>query len=136
MVTGVELGDARVIPVLVYEDISAAHDFLVAAFGFEPGGVQLDGDGTPVHGEVRAGDRTIWLHRAVPGLHMAPPGGGTVHGGTVVWIADVDAHCAHARAAGASVRSDPVDKEYGQREYEARDPEGHRWWFATPTAPA
>ena len=23
---------------------------------------------------------------------------------------------------------------YGQREYGARDPEGHRWWFATPVS--
>ena len=26
----------------------------------------------------------------------------------------------------------PVDQPYGQREYGARDPEGHRWWFAAP----
>jgi uncharacterized glyoxalase superfamily protein PhnB len=27
----------------------------------------------------------------------------------------------------------PVDQPYGQREYGARDSEGHRWWFTTPT---
>lgn len=26
----------------------------------------------------------------------------------------------------------PVDQPYGQREYGARDLEGHRWWFASP----
>jgi len=39
----------RVIPLLVYEDIPAAHDFLVRAFGFEPGGVYNNDEGKPVH---------------------------------------------------------------------------------------
>jgi MerR family transcriptional regulator, thiopeptide resistance regulator len=125
-----------VIPLLVYENIPAAHDFLVAAFGFESGGVERDDAGTAVHAEVRAGDQAIWLHQVASDLGMAPPDSGAVHGGIVVWVDDVDAHCAHARAAGADVRGDPADKPYGQREYEARDPEGHRWWFATPTRPA
>ena len=35
----------RIIPLLVYEDIAAAHDFLVDAFGFASGGVVRDGEG-------------------------------------------------------------------------------------------
>ena len=34
--------------------------------------------------------------------------------------------------AGARIDSAPVDQPYGQREYGARDPEGHRWWFSAP----
>jgi hypothetical protein len=33
---------------------------------------------------------------------------------------------------GAQIDTEPVDQPYGQREYGARDLEGHRWWFATP----
>jgi uncharacterized glyoxalase superfamily protein PhnB len=47
----------RIIPLLVYKDIQAAHDFLVRAFGFESGGVESNADGHPMHGEVRAGRR-------------------------------------------------------------------------------
>jgi uncharacterized glyoxalase superfamily protein PhnB len=54
---------ARLIPVLAYQDIPAAHDFLVNAFGFDGGGVSSDDEGRPIHGEVSAGDATIWLHR-------------------------------------------------------------------------
>ena len=43
----------RVIPVLTYEDIQAAHDFLVDAFGFNGGGVHRNAEGQPIHGEVR-----------------------------------------------------------------------------------
>ena len=53
--------------------------------------------------------------------------------GIVVHVTDVDEHFARARDAGATISYEPTDQPYGQREYEACDPEGHRWWFATPT---
>jgi uncharacterized glyoxalase superfamily protein PhnB len=128
-------GDA-VIPILVYADIPSAYDFLARAFGFGPGRVDVDGGGNPVHGEVDAFGQTIWLHRPLPAQRLGPPNiDGVIHGGLVVRVPDVDAHRARARAAGAEVRSDPEDQPYGQREYEARDPEGHRWWFATVPDP-
>ncbi|MFN7173417.1 MAG: VOC family protein [Thermaurantiacus tibetensis] len=41
--------------------------------------------------------------------------------------ADLDAHCAQARAAGAEILEEPADQFYGDRVYRARDPEGHVW---------
>jgi uncharacterized glyoxalase superfamily protein PhnB len=126
---------ARVIPVLTYRDISAAHDFLVNAFGFDSGGVSRNAEGDPIHGEVRAGDATIWLHRVTPEHQLnSPLDSGVANSGLFVHVDDVDAHYERARAAGALIESQPVDQPYGQREYGARDPEGHRWWFATPVA--
>jgi MerR family transcriptional regulator, thiopeptide resistance regulator len=123
----------RVIPILVYEDIEAAHDFLVDVFGFGAGGVQRDGDGQVVHGEVIAEQGPIWLHRVTAEHDLASPRTMPVaSGGLVVRVDDVDAHFERARAAGATIDREPTDQEYGQREYGARDPEGHRWWFATP----
>ena len=122
----------RVIPLLAYRDIAAAHDFLVTAFGFQPGGVMRSPDGQAVHGEVHAGDTTIWLHRATPEHGFDSPLGPSVsNNGLVVHVEDVDAHFKQARAAGANIESEPVDQPYGQREYGVRDPEGQRWWFAT-----
>jgi uncharacterized glyoxalase superfamily protein PhnB len=125
----------RVIALLVCDDIQATHDFLVAAFDFDSGGVQRDGEGQPVHGEVTGGDAVIWLHAVSPEHDLVAPA--TLpfsSGGLVVHVNDVDAHYRHAVASGAIIDSIPTDQEYGQREYGARDPEGHRWWFATPTA--
>ena len=125
----------RVIPVLVYQDIQAAHDFLVKAFGFEPGGVVLTPDGQVVHGEVRFGGSDIWLHRVTAEYKMASPQTLDLAGsGVCVHVPDVDAHCERARDAGARISYEPTDQPYGQREYEACDPEGHRWWFATLSA--
>ncbi len=123
----------RLIPVLVYRDIPAAHDFLIQAFGFEPGGVERDADGKAVHGEVRVGGTAVWLHRVTAEHQLGSPETVDMAGaGLVVHVSDVDAHFARARAAGARIQYEPTNQPYGQREYEARDLEGHRWWFATP----
>ena len=63
----------RIIPVLTYQDIPAAHDFLVSAFGFTGRGVQRNAEGQPIHGEVRAGEATIWLHRVMVEHRLSSP---------------------------------------------------------------
>ena len=124
-----------VIPVRVYQDIEAAHDFLVRTFGFTSGGLHRDEEGTVVHAEVRAGDCPIWLHRVTTEHRMASPKGTTgSHGGLEVIVPNVDAHFARAKAAGARIDSGPSDQDYGLREYGARDTEDHRWWFSSPAA--
>jgi uncharacterized glyoxalase superfamily protein PhnB len=119
-------------PVLVYDDIQGAQEFLVTAFGFRAGRIDRDGDGHIVHGEVSVGDEVIWLHRATAehGLH-SPRAEAQASGGLAIVVDDVDAHYEHARAVGARIDRPPIDQPYGRREYEARDPEGHRWWFAS-----
>jgi MerR family transcriptional regulator, thiopeptide resistance regulator len=125
----------RVIPVLTYQDIQGAHDFLVQAFGFAAGGVDRSPDGQAVHAEVRAGDVGIWLHRVTAEHQLDSPRTADVaNSGLVVQVDDLDAHYERARSAGARIDSTPVDQPYGQREYGARDPEGHRWWFMMPLA--
>jgi uncharacterized glyoxalase superfamily protein PhnB len=124
-----------IIPILVYEDIEAAHDFLVETFGLTSGGLHRLDDGTVVHGEVRNGDARIWLHRATAEHEMGSPRGVAMsHGGLEVIVPDVDAHFARARAAGARIDREPADQDYGLREYGARDPENHRWWFSSPVS--
>jgi uncharacterized glyoxalase superfamily protein PhnB len=132
--TGTDAG-TTVIPILVYEDIAAAHDFLVEVFGFTSGGLHRDDDGVIVHAEVRAGDAPVWLHRVTAEHRMASPKGASVsHGGLSVIVPDVDAHHARCRAAGATIESEPTDQDYGLREYGVRDLEDHRWWFSTALA--
>ena len=123
----------RLIPILVCENIPAAHDFLVDAFGFSSGGIHRTPKGQAVHAEVRAGDLVIWLHRVVAELKLASPRSmPAASSGLVVYVEDVDAHFARARANGAQPESEPKNMPYGQREYGVTDKEGHRWWFATP----
>jgi MerR family transcriptional regulator, thiopeptide resistance regulator len=125
----------RIIPILVYEDIEGAHDFLVEVFGFGAGGIERDGDGQVVHGEVVTDEGPIWLHRVTDEHELASPRTmSAASGGLVVHVPDVDVHFEHARAAGANIDREPADQPYGLRDYGARDLEGHRWWFSTPLA--
>ncbi len=122
----------RIVPILVYADIAAAHDFLVGSFGFDSGGLHRDDDGQVVHGEVSLAGETIWLHRVAPdhGLRgVAELGAATSM--INVFVDDVDAHHTHSTAAGAAINYPPTDQPYGQREYSAFDPEGRIWSFAT-----
>ena len=69
------------------------------------------------------GDSLAWLHRGV----LAPP---SIGGTPVVLqldVADADAACALAIAAGAEARQPPADMFWGARHGQLADPFGHRW---------
>jgi hypothetical protein len=48
-----------------------------------------------------------------------------------LFVADADAHCAQATAAGAEIILDIEDEAGSGRGYSCRDPEGHVWNFGT-----
>jgi len=124
-----------IIPILVYADIEAAHDFLIGTFGFTSGGLHRAEDGTVVHAEVRMGDAAVWLHAVSEEHQMTSPRGSIQsHGGLEVIVDDVDTHYAQSKAAGARIDRAPTDQPYGLREYGARDQENHRWWFSSALA--
>ena len=112
-----------VIPVLIYEDIEAAHDYLVRVFGFIGDGVERTPDGTVVHGEVRLGEGRIWLHRSTDTL-ASPQTLTQLNGGMVVHVDDADAHFTRTREAGAIIDSEPTDQPYGQPRVRGPGPRG------------
>src|SRR5688572_25329466 len=104
----------KVIPILVCQDIAAEHDFLVDTLGFSSGGIQRMPDGDAVHGEVRAGNFVVWLHRVAEDAKLASPRSlPGASSGLFVYVDDVDAHYARVRAAGARPESEPKDMPYG-----------------------
>jgi uncharacterized glyoxalase superfamily protein PhnB len=52
----------------------------------------------------------------------------------MVRVPDVDEHCERARQHGAQIVSPPADYPYGERQYSADDPDGHRWTFSQSIA--
>jgi uncharacterized glyoxalase superfamily protein PhnB len=119
-------------PYLLYEDVDAALSFVSNAFGFEEVLRYTGEEGYVNHAEMRLGDAKIYL--GDPGDQYRNPkqlGHETV--GIYVLVDDVDAHFQRARSAGAEIREEPTDQEYGERRYTARDPEGHCWFFAQAT---
>jgi uncharacterized glyoxalase superfamily protein PhnB len=116
---------ATVIPVLIYPDVREAVAWLTDAFGFveriqigenHRSQMSVGEDGAVIIGDVRD-DRV-------------PPRPGEVTHQMKVRVEDVDAHCAHAKAHGATILREPTAFEYGEREYDAADPWGHQWQFS------
>ena len=132
---------ARAIPMLSYEDVGAAIDWLCAAFGFDESGQRFtDAEGRVTHAELSLDAATVFV--GWPGPEYQSPGhhaqeceqaarwldGPMVVDGVYVEVDDVDAHCERARAAGAAIIRGPEDIPIG-RLYSAADLEGHRWMF-------
>jgi uncharacterized glyoxalase superfamily protein PhnB len=114
-----------VIPVLVYPDVRAAVAWLTEAFGFAER-VQI-GDDHRSQMSVGEGGAVIV---ADVRRDRRPPRPGEVTHSVMVRVEDVNAHVERARARGAEILMEPVDFEYGERQYEAADPAGHRWTFS------
>jgi uncharacterized glyoxalase superfamily protein PhnB len=118
---------------LSYQDPKAAYRWLETAFGFEPLFVILDGEGNLAHSEMSYGNSVVMIGSEWSDEHKSPRAVGGKNTQSVhVQLAqgeDIDAHCAHARAAGATILQEPVTQFYGDRTYRAKDPEGHIWTF-------
>lgn len=119
-------------PFLFCADVEKSLDFLVSAFGLEPGAANPEPDGTIGHATASLGSATVFLSRPHAGA-LEPPGSSAVlHSLVLAYVPDVDAVFERARAAGASVEYKPQDMPYGQRECGIRDLDRHLWCFATP----
>jgi len=133
------MNQQAVVPMLAYEDGPAALDWLARAFGFVERARMLDG-GRLSHGEMDTGGGLIMV--ATPSPHYQGPRRHResceaarrwsevpwVVDGVLVYVDDVDAHFQRARAAGATILSEPEGDPPGKR-YRAEDLEGHRWMF-------
>jgi uncharacterized glyoxalase superfamily protein PhnB len=135
-------GWPRISAALWYQDPLRAIDWLGRAFGFEVRVLIKDDAGNPVHSELVYGEGVIMVGEdgggaPRPGMtHRKSPRslGGANTQSLMLYVDDVEAHCARARAAGATIVSEPTTTDHGpewwtDRGYEAEDLEGHRWWF-------
>lgn len=119
-----------VTPYLLYEDVSAALKWLAEAFGFRERQRFAEPDGTVTHAEMVVGeDGVVMLGHPGP-EYRNPRRLGVWTSYVHIYVPDVDAHCARARDAGATIVRGLNDESYGDRRYDAEDPEGHRWSFA------
>ena len=123
-------GTQRVIPYITYADAPAALEFLGKAFGLEERFRMPGPDGKVMHAEGSHCDNVVMLASAVEDMGLTSPKDLPArHGLIVVYVDDVDAHYARAKAAGAKILAEPEDQFYGDRTYRVEDPEGHQWAF-------
>lgn len=112
-----------IIPELVYDDVTAAARWLCDTFGF----VERWHAGDH-RAQLCFGGGTIAITE--PRTSKALPGPISL----LVRVGDVDAHCAHARARGATILDEPRDCHYGERQYVVEDVGGHHWCFSQSIA--
>ena len=62
-----------------------------------------------------------------------PTAGSAAHS-VLVRVTDAQSHFERSRDAGARILMEPTDFEYGERQYGAEDPFGHRWTFSETVA--
>jgi PhnB protein len=122
-------GHPRISPYLLYEDVAGALDFLSRAFGFSERFRFADPQDDVTHAEMVLADGLIMMGDPGPD-YESPKRAGRLGSQVHVYVDDVDAHFEHAKAAGATIVSELHEPGYGDRRYDAEDPEGNRWSFA------
>jgi uncharacterized glyoxalase superfamily protein PhnB/quinol monooxygenase YgiN len=112
-----------IIPELAYEDVDAAAAWLCATFGFRE--------------RLRIGNHRRQL--VYGGESIVATGGkntaqGSAGHSVMVRVADVDAHHARAKEAGAKILGGPETYFFGERQYSVEDIGGHIWTFSQSVA--
>jgi uncharacterized glyoxalase superfamily protein PhnB len=136
-------GWPRVSSSLYYRDAAAMIDWLCDAFGFEVR-LKVEGEGGRIeHSELTFGpdglvmvgqERTGDTRRFETNMISPLTASGNTQG-LMLYVDDVDAHCAQARSKGARIVAEPQVHDYGDdywadKSYGCIDPEGHLWWVS------
>ena len=135
----------RAVPMISYEDVGAAAEFLQRALGFrERGERYTDAAGRVTHAEMELGGALVMLGWPGPEYHSPAHHAREcaearawldvpyVIDGVMVEVDNVDALVERARGAGARILREPKDEPYG-RLANVEDAEGHRWMLLQPT---
>ena len=120
MRTNRSIPPTAVIPELAYADVDGAVKWLCDAFGFQAR-LRIGNH----RAQLLVGSGAVVVMDRSRETSAAPSGHGTL-----VRVEDVDAHFARASAAGAVILSPPATHPFGERQYSAEDPGGHRWTFS------
>lgn len=123
----------RIFPTFRYRDAARMIDWLCEAFAFNVHARYADDKGVVQHAELALGSSMIMLGTVRDdeyGRMVGEPGPG---GGKSVYVVveDPDALCERARTAGAKILEEPVNRDYGSRDFICADPEGNVWSFGT-----
>jgi catechol 2,3-dioxygenase-like lactoylglutathione lyase family enzyme len=107
----------RSMPVLQVADVQASEAFYTDVLGFSSHGIWGD---PPAFCIVQRGDVTLALDRALDGSVPL-----NQYWAAYLYVTEVDALCAELKAKGAEIAREIEDTEYGCRDFDIRDPDGH-----------
>jgi uncharacterized glyoxalase superfamily protein PhnB len=129
MLTNRSVPANTVLPHIAYRNVAEASAWLAAAFGFTEH-YRYGPENEPSGAQMCLGDAWVMLEATDAGQQTpAELGYGTQS--LTIFVADVDVHHDRARIAGATIVEEPHETVYGERQYGARDLDGHHWLFAS-----
>lgn len=123
MLANRSIPQCTVIPVIAYQDVTEAADWLCKAFGFTV--------------RVRIGDHRVQLNvgdGAVVLREARGEGAAEFVDSVMVRVEDVDGHCERAKQRGARIVEPPADFPYGERQCSVEDFTGRVWKFSQSIA--
>jgi len=116
-----------ILPHVSYRSVAEAIVWLTRVFGFEEH-YRYGVEGGKVSGaQLRLGDATVML-RTRAGETPAELGFGTQS--LTIFVEDVEARYARAKAEGATIVEQPYETIYGEFQFAALDLDGHHWLFS------
>jgi uncharacterized glyoxalase superfamily protein PhnB len=119
--------NATIVPILIYEDVGQAIEWLCQTFGFNER-LRAERDGVVSHAQLTVAEGAIMLGRQ--GGPYRAPHGTEVTAYVLVAVDDVDKHYQHAKQCGARIVNPPTDMPFGERVYTAQDHARHWWTFS------
>jgi uncharacterized glyoxalase superfamily protein PhnB len=119
--------NSTVVPILIYEDVGEAINWLCRSFGFKEH-LRAEHESIIGHAQLAIAECAIILGRQ-GGPYRTPPKDETSQY-VLVHVEDVDGHFENAKQNGASIIQSPTDMPFGERQYTAQDPWGHWWTFS------
>lgn len=114
---------------ITYQNIPEAVAWLTKTFGFVENFRYGSPDGVIQGVQMHLGDAWIMLNSPRTDRGSPEQLGGWSQSLTV-FVDDVDAHFARAKAAGARIVEDMNETMYGERQFGVIDLEGHHWLIA------
>jgi uncharacterized glyoxalase superfamily protein PhnB len=123
---------ATVVPILVYEDVEKAIDWLCDTFGFTERLRAGRPGGSVTHAQLAIAEGAVML--GLQGGEFRSPRPNEISQYLTVHVDDVDKHFEHSRQRGARILKSPSDMPFGERQYTVEDPWGHRWTFSQSIA--
>jgi uncharacterized glyoxalase superfamily protein PhnB len=123
---------ATVVPILVYEDVAKAIEWLCGAFGFRERLRAGIPGGSVTHTQLDIGEGAIMLGRQ--GAEFRTPRANEVSQYVTVHVDDVGKHFEQTERFGARILKPPADTPFGERQYTVEDLGGHRWTFSQSIA--
>lgn len=125
-------------PILAVSDIDASVDFYVKALGFSHGWSMNGDDGRTNFASIRLGDAEILLgvtEGFVPAEDLNKRGIGVQLHVHVPPEMDIDALYASAQAVGAQIMRTIETRDWGERAFNLKDPDGYSLMLAQQVTP-